>query len=64
MIQMLRKEACSGSIDDLAHVRTEVCVGDVLTKASAKPEALRKAVETGILTDVYMHPSFRMLHYT
>ena len=24
MIQMLRKEACSGSIEDLAHVRTEL----------------------------------------
>ena len=58
MIQMLRKEACSGSIDDLANVRTEVCLGDVLTKASAKPEALITEVETGILTDVDMHQAF------
>ena len=28
MIQMLRKEACSGGIDDLAHVRSEDCLGD------------------------------------
>jgi len=28
MIQMLRKESCSGQIDDLAHVRTEDCLSD------------------------------------
>ena len=61
MIQMLRKEACSGSIDDLAHVRTEVCLSDCLTKMSAKSDALRKAIDTGILPDVDMHPSFRTL---
>ena len=61
MIQMLRKEACSGSIDVLAHVRTEVCLNDCLTKISAKPDALRKAVDTGILPDVDMHPPFRTL---
>ena len=61
MIQMLRKEACSGSIDDLAHVRTQVCLSDCLTKSSAKPDALRKAVETGVLPDVDMHPPFRFL---
>ena len=32
MIQMLRKESCSGEIDDLAHARTEVCLSDGLTK--------------------------------
>ena len=46
MIQMLRKESCSGSIEDLAHVRTELCLGDCLTKASAKSDALRRSVET------------------
>ena len=61
MIQMLRKEACSGSIDDLAHVRTEVCLSDCLTKASAKAHNLRLAVETSTLPDVDMHPSFRTL---
>ena len=61
MIQMLRKEACSGSIDDLAHVRTEVCLSDCLTKMSAKTDALRKAIDTGTLPDVDMHPSFRTL---
>ena len=35
MIQMLRKEACSGGIVDLAHVRSEDCLGDCLTKHSA-----------------------------
>ena len=61
MIQMLRKEACSGSIDDLAHVRTEVCLSDCLTKASAKAHNLGLPGETSVLPDVDMHPSFRTL---
>ena len=61
MIQMLRKESSSGSIDDLAHVRTEHCLADCLTKNSAKPEALQKAVSTGILKTVDEHPPFRSL---
>ena len=32
MIQMLRKEACSGAIADLSHVRTERCLADCLTR--------------------------------
>ena len=61
MIQMLRKEATSGSIDDLAPVRTDYCLGDCSTKQSAKSDELRKAVETGVLRDVDMHPAFRTL---
>ena len=61
MIQMLRKESSSGSIDDLAHVRTEHCLSDCLTKNSAKPEALQKAVSTGILKTIDEHPPFRSL---
>ena len=30
----LRKEACSGSIHDLAHIPTQNCLSDCLTKAS------------------------------
>ena len=30
MIQMLRKEACSGSIADLSHIRTPWCLADCL----------------------------------
>ena len=52
MIQMLRKESSSGAIEDLAHVISENCLSDALTKNSAKPEALLKAVETGILRAV------------
>ena len=59
MIQMLRREACSGSIEDLAHVRTEYCLADCFTKASAKPDALVKAVETGVLPQIDCHPLFR-----
>ncbi len=56
MVQMLRKESCSGSIEDLAHVRTEFCLSDVLTKGTVKPEALVQAVETGVLPSVDVHP--------
>jgi hypothetical protein len=61
MIHMLRKEACSGSIHDLAHVRTAVCLSDCLTKHSAKPDALLNAVQTGVLPQVDCHPNFRDL---
>ena len=61
MVQMLRKEACSGALDDLAHVRTELCLSDCLTKNSAKPDNLVKAVETGVLAQVDKHPPFRSM---
>ena len=61
MIQMLRKESGSGNIDDLAHVRTDHCLADCLTKNSAKPEALQRAVSTGILKTIDEHPPFRTL---
>ena len=35
MISMLRKEACPGSVHDLAHIPTRNCLADCLTKASA-----------------------------
>ena len=35
MITRLRSEACSGSIDDVAHVSMEDCLSDCLTKGSA-----------------------------
>ena len=58
---MLRKESCSGEIDDLAHARTEDCLSDCLTKQNIEADALTKAVETGILNDIDTHPSFREL---
>ena len=61
MIQMLRKEACSGGIDDLSHVRSEDCLSDCLTKHSAKPDNLIKASETGVLPNVDSHPLFRTM---
>jgi hypothetical protein len=61
MIQMLRKEACSGSIHDLAHIRTALCLSDALTKSSAKPDELVAAVSTGTLKEVDTHPNFRPL---
>ena len=38
MISMLRKEACSGSIHDLARNPTQNFSADCLTKASAKAD--------------------------
>ena len=61
MIQMLRKESNSGRIDDLAHEVTADCLSDCLTKHSAKPDNLIRAVETGILPCVDSHPPFRTL---
>ena len=61
MIQMLRKGARSGNIHDFAHVRTELCLSDCLTKATTTPEALIKTVETGVLREIDIHPPFRTL---
>ena len=61
MINQLRHDACSGAIDDLAHVVSEDCLSDCLTKASAKPGALMKSVDTGFLPNVDKHPPFREL---
>ena len=61
LIQMLRAQANSGSTDDLAHVVSQDCLSDSLTKHSAKPEALIRAVETGVLKNVDLHPPFRSL---
>ena len=59
MITRLRKEVCSGSIDDLAHIPTADCLSDCLTKTTAKPDNLINAVLTAKLPNVDMHPSFR-----
>ena len=58
---MLRKESISGKIDDLAHVSSADCLSDCLTKHSAKPDAIIKAVETGNLQNIDKHPPFRTL---
>ena len=61
MINQLRHEACSGSIDDLAHVVSVDCMADCLTKTSAKADPLVKSVESGTLPNVDKHPPFREL---
>ena len=61
MIFMLRKEACSGSIHDLAHIPTQICLADCLTTASAKVGKLITAVRTRKLLDVDIHLDFRTL---
>lgn len=44
---------------DLAHVRTEFCWADCLTKAGCKPDSLTEAVRTGILPYCDAQPLFR-----
>ena len=61
MIQMLRKESCSGQIEDLARVSSADCLPDCLTKSSAKSDALYKTVSTMILPNIDMPPPFRSL---
>ena len=56
MISMLRKEACSGRVHDIAHIPTKKCLADCLTKASAKADNLITAVQTGKLFDVDILP--------
>ena len=56
MISMLRKEACSGSIHDLAHIPTQN-----LATSLAKADHLITAVKTARLFDVDTHPKFRTL---
>ena len=61
MISMLRKEACSGNIHDLAHIPIQNCLADCLTKSSAKADNLITVVKTGRLSDVDVHPNFKTL---
>ena len=61
LISMLRKEACPGSIHDIAHIPTPNCLADCLTKPSAKADNLITAVKTGKLLEVDIHPDFRTL---
>ena len=44
MISLLRKEDCSGSIYDLAHIPSQSCLADCLTKASAKADNLIRKI--------------------
>ena len=63
MIQMLRNESCSGQIEDLAHVASADCLSDCLAKSSAKPGALVRAVSTGVVSNIDMHPPCRSLFW-
>ena len=61
LIQMLRNKNNSAQMHDLAHVRSEHCLADSLTKHSAKADELIKAVLTGNLLNVDAHPPFRTM---
>ena len=61
MISMLRNQTSSGSIHDLAHISTQNCLADCLTKSSAKADNFITAVKTVRLLEVDVHPHFRTL---
>jgi hypothetical protein len=61
MITQLKREVCSGAIDDLARVGSVDCMADCLTKSSAMPECLIKGVNTAELPNADEHPPFREL---
>jgi len=59
MISQIRTEACSGDIDDLAHVPTADMLADPMTKSTIKADALIKAVNTSYLPGADKQPLFR-----
>ena len=61
MINQLRTEASSGSIDDLAHVVSADMMADCLTKNSANPIYLLEAIRNGVLPRGDINPPFREL---
>ena len=61
MINQLRTEASSGAIDDLAHVVSADMMADCLTKDSANPVYLIKAIQNGQLPRADVNPPFREL---
>ena len=44
---------------DLAHVLSQHCLADPLTKKSVSPSLLMSAVQTGVSREVDTHPPFR-----
>ena len=44
---------------DLAHVLTQYCLADPLTKKPVSPSLLISTVQTGVLREVDTHPLFR-----
>eukprot|EP00971_Amphidinium_carterae_P219384 4355347-Amphidinium_carterae.1 len=56
---MLRQEACSGAMDDLARVVTQNMMADLLTKSSAPSDPLIHAVSFGTVPGADTNPPFR-----
>eukprot|EP00971_Amphidinium_carterae_P097368 1926586-Amphidinium_carterae.2 len=59
MVHMLRQEACSGQMQDSAHVRTQYCLADPFTKSTISPDTLIRAITTSVLPRVDCNPLFR-----
>ena len=60
MIQMLRHEACSGSIQDLAHVASADMMADTLTKSKCENfKFLKASIESGVIPNTDAQPNFR-----
>ena len=76
MLSILRKEACSGTIHDLAHIPTQICLAACLTKSSAKADNLitagsvvdyesqkikRTVLSTTVAGFLFVHEMFRFM---
>ena len=61
MISLLRNETCSGSISDLAHISTQNCLADCVTKSSAKADSLITALKAVRFLEVDVRPNIRTL---
>merc|ERR1712045_889788 len=59
IINMLRHEVQPHNFDILAHVVSDGCLADCLTKYSEKADDLVKAVFTGALPNMDAHPPLR-----
>ena len=49
---------------DLAHVLTQYCLADPLTKKSVSPTLLISTAQTGVLREVDAHPPFTAFRST
>jgi len=62
MIQMMRHDACTGQIDDLAHVASADMMADTLTKSKCENfKHLKETILTGWIPNCDAQPLFREL---
>ena len=60
MIQMLRADSCSGAMHDFAHVLTQYCLADPLTKKSVSPSLL---ISCGYTSSLRVNHAAQGIHH-